>query len=103
MSAYLSPNAITAIRKKCSLTQARAASLIGVAQNTWARWEQGIFKPNTVDEDLIGAVPSIVKHGYPPPCRKYPKQWDKIVPHSRGCHKCRRLLFWLARMSEEKP
>jgi transcriptional regulator with XRE-family HTH domain len=98
----MKPDSIVKIRKALSLSQAKAAFRIGVTPNTWAKWEQGIASPGTVGAELIQALPSIVKHGYPPPCKKMPEQWDKVIPHSRSCVKCRRLLFYLARMSEEE-
>lgn len=94
-------NKIVTIRGKLSLSQAKAARLIGVQQNTWSRWEQGVQSPGTVDAELVLALPSIVQHGFPPPCQKLPKQWSSVVPHSAGCHRCRRLLFYIARMAEE--
>ena len=98
----MKPDSIVKIRKSLSLSQAKAAMRIGVMPNTWSGWEQGVASPGVVDSELIQALPSIVKHGYPPPCKKMPSEWDRVIPHTASCVKCRRLLFYLARMSERE-
>lgn len=46
----MKPKDVKALRKELDLTQVEFASLIGVAPNTVARWEQGVMRlhPMTV-------------------------------------------------------
>lgn len=37
----MTPDDIRAARERLGLTQAEAAEKLGVAENTWARWERG--------------------------------------------------------------
>lgn len=37
----MTPDEIRAARERLGLTQAEAAEKLGVAENTWARWERG--------------------------------------------------------------
>ena len=37
----MTPAELRAIRERLALTQEEAASLAGVKENTWARWERG--------------------------------------------------------------
>ncbi len=51
------PGAILARRLRMGLTQAKAADLVGVASNTWARWERGEMTPAEIARrGVLGAL-----------------------------------------------
>ena len=41
----MAPGEIRAIREVCRATQAEMAEWLGIAANTWARWERGEREP----------------------------------------------------------
>lgn len=46
----MTPQELVRIREGMRWTQTEAAAKIGVAANTWARWEQGSVKPHHLRE-----------------------------------------------------
>lgn len=50
---------LKSLRSKLDLTQAQAASLVGVSTNTWARWEQGVHRPRGAALKLIELLPTL--------------------------------------------
>lgn len=42
----MTPADFRTIRERFALTQAQAASRVGVDRNTWNRWEMGALKPH---------------------------------------------------------
>ena len=56
------------LRNRLGLTQAEAARLVGVAPNTWARWERGEMAPDRRSLKLIALLPDLIPS--PSPSRK---------------------------------
>ena len=44
----MTPNELRRIRQGMRWTQVEAAAKVGVAGNTWSRWEEGLVKPHTL-------------------------------------------------------
>ncbi len=49
----MTPEEIARIREGMKWTQTQAAAKIGVAANTWARWEQGLVVPHQLRLPLL--------------------------------------------------
>lgn len=46
----MTPEDLRRIRQGMGWTQTQAAAKVGVAANTWARWEQGLVVPHPLRE-----------------------------------------------------
>lgn len=44
----MTPDDLRRIRQGMGWTQVEAAAKVGVAANTWSRWEEGLVKPHTL-------------------------------------------------------
>lgn len=74
-----------------NITQEQAARLLGIAKNTWVRWESGEFRPNPLKIELL---PYLARNSCPEQCygsrdRKWDGAW--MADHIRTCRDC-----WLA-------
>lgn len=49
----IEPQTLTRIRLALRLTQREAAAKVGVAPNTWARWERGELAPHPLREPML--------------------------------------------------
>ena len=46
----MTPDELRRIRQGMGWTQVEAAAKVGVAGNTWSRWEEGLVKPHPLRE-----------------------------------------------------
>jgi len=79
------------VRQKCKITQEEAARLLGIAKNTWVRWESGAF---CVDELMLELLPYLSRNKCPSLCFSFRrKTFDgtSMAEHIRTCRDC-----WLA-------
>ncbi len=52
----MKPSDFRLIRERLGLTQARAASLVGVSRNTWNRWEMGTLGVHPLRQPRVEAL-----------------------------------------------
>ena len=91
------------VRKKCKITQEEAAHLLGIAKNTWVRWECGAFR---VDELMLELLPYLSKNKRPSLCSGFRrKTFDNalMADHIRTCHDCWLAIKYLSTVSKKPP
>lgn len=49
----IEPGELRRIREVMGWTQTEAAAKVGVAMNTWARWEEGLVKPHVLRVPIL--------------------------------------------------
>jgi DNA-binding XRE family transcriptional regulator len=99
---------VEAVRRNCKrgnseITQEEAARLLGIAKNTWVRWESGEFQP---DELKLELLPYLVRNECPQPCfasrtQKLDGGW--MAEHIRTCRDCWLSINYLAVVAKRCP
>jgi len=87
---------VRSVRQTCKrgnlpITQEEASRLLGIAKNTWVRWESGEFQPNALKLELL---PYLCRNECPQPCSaSRAERFDgaRMAEHIRTCRDC-----WLA-------
>lgn len=90
-------------REKCNLSQEKAARLLGIAKNTWVRWETGKFTP---DETLLELLPYLARNECPSPCSSSrAKGFDgaRMARHIQDCRVCWLAINYLAVIARKAP
>ena len=94
---------VRGVRKKCKITQEEAAHLLGIAKNTWVRWERGAFR---VDELMLELLPYLSKNKCPSLCLGFRrKHFDgtSMAEHIRTCHDCWLAIQYLSVVGKKPP
>jgi transcriptional regulator with XRE-family HTH domain len=90
-------------RDEAKITQEQAARLLGIAKNTWIRWESGEFRPDPLKLELL---PYLARNVCTEPCyesraRKWDGQW--MAGHLRTCRNCWLAINYLAIVAKACP
>ena len=91
------------VREKCKITQEEAAHLLGIAKNTWVRWERGAFR---VDELMLELLPHLSKSKRPPLCSGFSRRTFDVASmaeHIRTCHDCWLAIQYLSVVGKKPP
>ena len=101
-------NWVAGVRKDCGrgdigITQEEAARLLGIAKNTWVRWESGEFAPNGL---MLELLPYLSRNECPQPCgvsrsQKWDGKW--MAEHIRICRDCWLAINYLAIVAKGCP
>jgi DNA-binding XRE family transcriptional regulator len=99
---------VETVREKCvrgdaKITQEEAARLLGVAKNTWVRWESGEFQPDGLKLELL---PYLFRNECPQPCgASRAQKWDVgwMAEHIRICRDCWLAINYLATVAKGCP
>lgn len=99
---------VESLRRTCKrgdsqITQEDAARLLGIAKNTWVRWESGEFTPNGLMMELL---PYLSRNECPQPCgASRGQKWDVgwMVEHIRICRDCWLAINYLAIVAKGCP
>jgi len=99
---------VEGVRKDCKqgnveITQEEAARLLGIAKNTWERWESGEFAPNGL---MLELLPYLSRNECPQPCsfssgKKRSGKW--MAEHIRICRECWLVINYLAIVAKRCP
>jgi DNA-binding XRE family transcriptional regulator len=90
-------------REKWNLSQEKAARLLGIAKNTWVRWETEKF---TSDETLLELLPYLARDKCPSPCSSsLAKGFDvaSLARHLQDCRVCWLAINYLAVIARKAP
>lgn len=96
-------NRVSVVRENCKITQEEAARLLGIAKNTWVRWESGEFRP---DELKMILLPYLARNKCPLPCKaSRTEQFDgaRMAEHIRTCRDCWLAINYLAVVGKKSP
>jgi transcriptional regulator with XRE-family HTH domain len=86
-----------------SITQEEAARLLGIAKNTWVRWESGEFRPDALKVELL---PYLFRNECPQPCSaSRTEKFDgaRMAEHIRICRDCWLAINYLAVVAKRCP
>lgn len=99
---------VASVRHNCKrggrqVTQEEAARLLGIAKNTWVRWESGDFSPDPLKLELL---PYLSRNACPQPCpdsrtQKIDGAW--MAEHIRTCRDCWLSINYLAIIAKRCP
>jgi DNA-binding XRE family transcriptional regulator len=90
-------------RGNFGITQEEAARLLGIAKNTWVRWESGEFRP---DELKLELLPYLSRNECPQPCSaSRTEKFDgaRMAEHIRTCRDCWLAINYLAVVAKRSP
>ena len=99
----LQKNRVSVVRENCKISQEEAARLLGIAKNTWVRWESGEFRP---DELKLKLRPYLARNKCPQPClASRDEKFDgaRMAEHIRTCHDCWLAINYLAVVGKKSP
>jgi DNA-binding XRE family transcriptional regulator len=93
----------TCKRGNLPITQKEAARLLGIAKNTWVRWESGEFRPDTLKLELL---PYLFRNECPQLCFAFrAERFDgaRMAEHIRTCRDCWLAINYLAVVAKRCP
>ena len=84
------------VRRNCKITQEEAARLLGIAKNTWVRWESGKFR---ADDLMLTLLPYLARDKGPQVCKGFREKrfgGMEMAGHIRTCRECCLAINYLA-------
>ena len=99
---------VKSVRRSCKrgnvqISQEEAARLLGIAKNTWVRWESGEFSPDIL---MLELLPCLVRNECPQPCfdsRAHKLDCARMAEHIRTCRDCWLAINYLAVVAKRCP
>jgi DNA-binding XRE family transcriptional regulator len=94
---------VEVVRQDCKITQEEAARLLGIAKNTWVRWESGKFQADGLKLELL---PHLARYKCPQLCRPFREKafsGARMAEHILTCRDCWLAIHYLAVVGKKPP